>query len=158
MDYYFGLGDGPLTWWAGEPSLALGDTGLLDAVPLDFDGDGRWDDAMWDSDGDGVADRAVLDLDDDGVREAVFTDPGRLGTWAVRGGPVDAGDPPEARRTHLDVDEDGDGEPDSRLLDSDGDGYLDAVAAPLCAPTSCRVPLRGIGVAPGVSPPQLDVS
>lgn len=131
MEYFFGLGDGLVTTWHTDPSLDLGGTGLLDAVPLDFDGDGRADDALWDSDGDGVADVAVLDVG--GAGEARYTDPAGLGTWSQ---PVPTGSPAQplpplpTGSAHLDVDGDGDGVPDTRLSDWDGDGYLDA-AGPL---------------------------
>ncbi len=81
IDYWFGDGDGNVTRWSSPAQNG--------AVLLDFDGDGRIDDAMLDLDGDGTADVAALDLDDDGVRETRFSDDGS-GRWAQ---PVPAPDP-----------------------------------------------------------------
>ncbi|WP_346764771.1 hypothetical protein [Rhodococcus sp. HNM0569] len=85
LEYSFGTGvDAPTTWVSGA-DLALSG-GHLDAVRLDFDGDGLLDDAMWDADGDGIADHSILDVDLEpgepgGERARYFTDPTGLGTW-----------------------------------------------------------------------------
>ncbi|TWS18011.1 hypothetical protein FK529_17555 [Tsukamurella asaccharolytica] len=73
LEYWFGDGAGHVTRWTSPA--------VHGAVLLDFDGDGRLDDAMLDLDGDGRADVAALDLDDDGAREAAFRDDGS-GRWA----------------------------------------------------------------------------
>lgn len=73
IEYWFGDGDGGVTRWTSPA--------VQGSVLLDFDGDGRIDDAMVDLDRDGRADVAVLDLDDDGTREAAFRDDGS-GRWA----------------------------------------------------------------------------
>lgn len=155
MEYFFGLGDGAVNTWFTEPSLALGDAGLLDAIPLDFDGDGRAFDAMWDTRGDGVADIAALDLDGDGVPESFFADRGD-GTWSVW---CPSAEPARCladelvdgapARVFLDVDEDGDGVPDRRLVDRDGDGYLDGVEEP---PPNAPPPGASPGGAPVTGP------
>ncbi|WP_197382682.1 pullulanase [Mycolicibacterium mengxianglii] len=131
MDYCMGAADGTASMWSAVPDIDTDGDGVLDGVALDFDGDGLRDDALADLDGDGIAEHAVLDLDGGG---AWFTDDG-TGTWAVpadglasRGGPLrwlsldgmeHTGGP--------DVDFDGDGAADDRLLDSDGDGSADRV-------------------------------
>lgn len=74
--YSFGTGD-DLSTWHTAASLDLG-SGEPDAVVLDFDGDGLYDDAMWDSDGDLIADTAVLDVGPDAHH---YTDPSGLGLW-----------------------------------------------------------------------------
>lgn len=79
IEYLFGPGDGSTTSWTSSPDLTLG-TGDPDAIRIDFDGDGRLDDAMWDRDGDGRADCSVLDLDDDGSPDRWFGDDGS-GVW-----------------------------------------------------------------------------
>lgn len=96
IEYVFGTGDGIVHHWTGQAELALAETGVADALWLDFDGDGRADDALWDSDGDGVADVAALDLDDDGVLDHFFTDPRGDGTWShqVTGAAEDAASEP----------------------------------------------------------------
>lgn len=140
MEYCLGDGDGTATIWERGPNLDLDGDGQLDAVALDFDGDGLADDALADLDGDGLADHAVLDLDNDGTAESYFTDDGS-GTWAVAVSPPRAGHPAQGnpaegqlRWLGLDgvehtggplVDFDGDGQPDYRLLDSDGNGLAD---------------------------------
>ncbi|MFE0750291.1 hypothetical protein [Gordonia sp. NPDC058843] len=155
IEYYFGTGDGPTTRWSGTADLTLGDphSGSLDAIRLDFDGDGRRDDAMWDTDADGVADVAALDTDDDGEPDAFYRDSG-AGLWDRPAARTDlAGEelprrdvpdrnprPPAAHVTRVDLDDDGD--PDAEILgtdrggrivaerlyvDSDGDGGHDAV-------------------------------
>ncbi|MFC3963752.1 hypothetical protein [Nocardia jiangsuensis] len=90
IEYVFGTGDGVPHGWSSPPDLALG--GALDAVRLDFDGDGLLDDALWDADRDGIAELAALDLTDDGVLDHFYTDPTDLGTWnhEVTGVPEDA--------------------------------------------------------------------
>lgn len=82
IEYVFGTGDGIVHSWSSPAELALAETGVADAVWLDFDGDTSIDDALWDSDRDGVADVAALDLDDDGVLDHFFTDPAADGTWS----------------------------------------------------------------------------
>lgn len=47
IDYIFGPGDGSVTTWTSRADLDLSGDGVADAVRLDFDGDGRRDDAMW---------------------------------------------------------------------------------------------------------------
>lgn len=153
IEYFFGTGDGPTTRWSGTTDLTLGDTDALDAIRLDFDGDGRRDDAMWDTDADGVADVAALDTDDDGEPDAFYRDSG-AGLWDL---PVERAElgrdlvprrdlperTPEAqagRVTRVDLDDDGD--PDAEIVgadrggrivgerlyvDSDGDGGHDVV-------------------------------
>ncbi|GAA4388207.1 hypothetical protein [Tsukamurella soli] len=74
LEYWFGLGDGAVHTWRSAASAGL--------VRLDFDGDGRADDAMLDFDGDGRADLSALDLDDDGRLDAFFADDG-TGVWAL---------------------------------------------------------------------------
>ena len=81
IDYCFGTGLGLPTTWDSAADWDLGSPGELDAVRLDFDGDGLRDDAMWDSDGDGSADTVALDLDDDAQPDHFFTDPSRTGVW-----------------------------------------------------------------------------
>ncbi|WP_067648810.1 hypothetical protein [Nocardia harenae] len=90
IEYVFGTGDGAVHGWSSPADLSLG--GALDAVRLDFDGDGLLDDALWDADRDGVAELAALDLTDDGVLDHFYTDPTGLGTWnhLVTGVPEDA--------------------------------------------------------------------
>jgi hypothetical protein len=153
ITYRFGTGRGPVHHHRSPPDLTL--TGAVpDAVALDFDGDGRVDDALWDTDGDGTADRAVLDLDDDGRPERVFADPsgrgvwdaavtgtvafadvrGRVGTAAVTvdtdgdgrpdGGWAEVDHDPATRELVCDLD--GDGRADQLLVDHDGDGRAEA--------------------------------
>ena len=127
ISYHFGTGRGPVHRHRSAADLALAGP-APDAVALDFDGDGRVDDALWDSDGDGAADRALLDLDDDGRPEAAFVDPTGRGTWATRGVvpelDTDADGVPDGRtepgRVRSDLD--GDGLADQLLVDPDGDG------------------------------------
>jgi hypothetical protein len=132
VDYCLGAGDGTAAMWTAEPNLDLDGDGVFDAIGLDFDGDGLLDDALTDLDGDGVVDHAVLDLDDDGQPEASFTDDG-TGTWALSSDAKDRGGG-EMRWFGLDgtetvggpqVDFDGDGAADDRLLDTDRDGLAD---------------------------------
>jgi hypothetical protein len=131
VDYCLGAGDGTAAMWTADPNLDLDGDGVFEAIGLDFDGDGLLDDALTDLDGDGVVDHAVLDLDDDGRPEASFTDDG-TGTWALSSDAKDRGG--EMRWFGLDgseavggpqVDFDGDGEADDRLLDTDRDGLAD---------------------------------
>ncbi|WFN92805.1 hypothetical protein [Gordonia sihwensis] len=126
IEYYFGTGHAPPTHWWTAPDLDLDGDGRLDAVALDFDGDGRSDDAMWDTDGDGVADLAALDLDDDGVRESFYADGGG-GLWETAADPPpDTGAVSARPPAETPLDTDGDGRPDTVLLDGDGDGFADA--------------------------------
>ncbi|MEV6274811.1 hypothetical protein [Nocardia sp. NPDC051832] len=81
IEYVFGTGDGEVHVWSSPADLELARTGTVDAVQLDFDGDGLLDDALWDTRGTGVADVAALDLNDDGVLDHFYTDPSALGTW-----------------------------------------------------------------------------
>ncbi|MEU8895252.1 hypothetical protein [Nocardia sp. NPDC048505] len=81
IEYVFGTGDGVVHLWSSPADLDLARTGTVDAVQLDFDGDGLYDDALWDTHGTGVADVAALDLNDDGVLDHFYTDPSGLGTW-----------------------------------------------------------------------------
>jgi hypothetical protein len=130
MEYCLGDGDGSATIWDRGPDLDLNGDGILDAVGLDFDGDGLADDALADLDGDGIADHMVLDVD--GPAERYFTDDGS-GTWTVVADP--SARPATALRwLGLDgvehtggpmADLDGDGKPDVRLLDTDGNGLAD---------------------------------
>lgn len=132
MDYCLG-DDGAASIWTRPPDLDLDGDGRFDAIGLDLDGDGLRDDALADLDGDGMADHAVLDVDNDGTPESYFVDDGS-GTWAVA---VDRDG--QLRWFGLDgaehaggplVDFDGQGQPDDRLFDTDGDGIADRV---LCA-------------------------
>ncbi|MGW0250182.1 hypothetical protein ACWDYH_26515 [Nocardia goodfellowii] len=81
IEYVFGTGDGEVHVWSSPADLELARTGTVDAVQLDFDGDGLLDDALWDTHGTGVADVAALDLTDDGILDHFYTDPSGLGTW-----------------------------------------------------------------------------
>lgn len=161
IEYFFGTGDGPTTRWSGTADLALGDprSDVLDAIGLDFDGDGRRDDAMWDTDADGVADAAALDTDDDGEPDAFYRDSG-AGLWdrpvaradlvgeqlPRRDVPERTPQPPPAQVTRVDLDDDGD--PDVEIVgadrggrivgerlyvDSDGDGSHDVMLVDLDA-------------------------
>ncbi|WP_159841010.1 hypothetical protein [Nocardia sp. CY41] len=96
IEYVFGTGDGSVHVWTSEADLELGGTGAVDAVRLDFDGDGIADDALWDPACAGRAEVAALDLDDDGVPDHFFTDPTGLGTWnhEITGLPADAASEP----------------------------------------------------------------
>ncbi|OBJ55127.1 pullulanase [Mycobacterium sp. 1423905.2] len=133
MEYCLGADDGTAHIWNRPFDLDLNGDGQLDAIGLDLDGDGLRDDALTDLDGDGLADHGVLDVDNDGSPESYFTDDG-AGTWSVA---VDRGG--QLRWFGLDgvehtggplVDFDGHGQPDDRLIDTDGDGVADRV---LCA-------------------------
>lgn len=79
--YVFGTSAGAVTEWLSAPDLDLGGHGP-DAVLLDFDGDGRVDDALWDTDRDGRADVALLDRDDDGLFGTRLRDSGD-GRWNI---------------------------------------------------------------------------
>lgn len=157
IEYLFGPGDGSTTRWSTPADVTLGDAGP-DAVRLDFDGDGRRDDAMWDTDADGIADAAALDTDDDDVPDAFYRDSG-AGLWdrAVArdalgaGAPHDpapedhtSGEPDGSRLLRLDLDADGDADAElvgaergGRLVaerlyvDADGDGTTDTVVVDL---------------------------
>ncbi|MBD0862818.1 hypothetical protein IA539_16635 [Gordonia sp. zg691] len=158
IEYCFGPGDGSTTRWSSPADLAIGGD-APDAVGLDFDGDGRRDDAMWDTDADGVADVAALDTDDDGASDAFYRDSG-AGLWdrpvsreEIGGGSGARPDesesaerrgPPSARVLRLDLDDDGDvdaeivgAEKGGRIVgerlyvDSDGDGEPDVVLVDL---------------------------
>lgn len=90
IEYVFGAGDGRTSTWTSSADLTLGG-GAPDAVRLDFDGDGLFDDALWDRDHDGRADCSALDLDDDGTVDTWFTDDGS-GVWGKRSeSPSDTG-------------------------------------------------------------------
>ncbi|PKZ65177.1 hypothetical protein CYJ73_12805 [Gordonia terrae] len=137
IEYFFGTGDGPTTRWSGTADLALGTprSEALDAIRLDFDGDGHRDDAMWDTDADGVADVAALDTDDDGVPDAFYRDSG-AGLWDQPVARADlAGDqlprrdvpdensrPPAGLVTRIDLDDDG--EPDAEIVGADRGGRI----------------------------------
>jgi hypothetical protein len=96
IEYVFGTGDGVTTAWVSPPDIDLSGDGTFDAVALDFDGDGRRDDAMWDSDADGIADVVALDRDDDGRGDEFYRDDGS-GVWGEKAPrPADlASSPPE---------------------------------------------------------------
>ncbi|MEO9329581.1 hypothetical protein [Gordonia aurantiaca] len=135
IEYLFGPGDGSTTRWSDPADATLGaDSPGPDAVRLDFDGDGRHDDAMWDTDADGVADTAALDLDDDDLPDAFYRDSG-AGLWdrpvdpgELRGGRVDA--PPAApdAPSGAEQPDPSAGDPATRVLrlDLDADGTTDA--------------------------------
>ncbi|MFD4294765.1 hypothetical protein ACFWPA_01710 [Rhodococcus sp. NPDC058505] len=148
VEYVFGTGVGDPHAWVSPADLDLGPPGGLDAVALDFDGDGWRDDALWDRDGDGVAEFSVLDVGTETAR--YFTDPGGAGTWASETGspdlpapaartPAAAGAAPDDGGTDTGIDTDGDGRVDAMLMtwgrstelhiDTDGDGVLDLVLA-----------------------------
>ena len=113
--YSFGSG-GDVSTWHTAPSLDLG-SGAPDAVALDFDGDGLFDDAMWDSDGDLIADTAVLDVGADAV---YYTDPSGHGIWdRPLAAPTGEKFPP--------IDYQGDGRSNDAEVDVDGDGRADAI-------------------------------
>jgi hypothetical protein len=131
MEYCFGSGDGTASVWTGMPDLDVDGDGVLDGVGLDFDGDGLRDDALADLDGDGTADHAVLNFGADDSRW--FTDDGS-GTWPIASAPTSAG--AQLRWFALDgsehvggpqIDFDGSGGVDDRVLDVDGDGLADRV-------------------------------
>lgn len=80
LEYSFGTGAEAPATWNSPADLDLGPLGGMDAVRLDFDGDGLLDDAMWDDNGDGAGDHSVLDYDA-GNEARYFTDPSGNGTW-----------------------------------------------------------------------------
>lgn len=129
--YSFGTG-GDVSTWHTAASLDLG-SGALDAVALDFDGDGLYDDAMWDSDGDLIADTAVLDV---GPGAHHYTDPSGLGLWnqAADSAGIEWRDAagaaqvvPVSGEPFTPVDFHGDGHVNDAVVDIDGDGRADAV-------------------------------
>ncbi|TYQ09864.1 UNVERIFIED_ORG: hypothetical protein L601_000300000030 [Gordonia westfalica J30] len=122
IEYFFGPGDGSTTRWSSPADAVLGDSGL-DAVSLDFDGDGRRDDAMWDTDADGIADVAALDTDDDGEPDAFYRDSG-AGLWDRAADPAATGGEPGAPDARSPAPGDGSGER-ALNLDLDGDGVTD---------------------------------
>ncbi|WP_439030890.1 hypothetical protein [Gordonia terrae] len=158
IEYFFGSGDGSLTRWSSPADLTLGSTpGVSDAVLLDFDGDGRRDDAMWDTDADGVADVAALDIDAHTGPDAFYRDSG-AGLWDRPVGREDIGpgatppspddpeatDQPGSHALRLDLDDDGDTDAElvgteragrivgaSLYVDSDGDGTHDVMLTDL---------------------------
>lgn len=123
ISYVFGNGQGPVHHHVSPADLDLGPAGVRDAIALDFDGDGRVDDALWDADGDGTADRSVLDFDDDGRPDHAYADPSARGLWDTRvpfgPDPVVAG----AALTWSDVR--GRSASAAPSVDTDGDGVLD---------------------------------
>lgn len=133
IEYLFGPGDGSTTRWTDPADTTVGvDAPGPDAIRLDFDGDGRRDDAMWDSDGDGIADTVALDLDDDDRFDAFYRDSG-AGLWdrpvdvgEVRGGGADtpSATPRESPEHRPQPSE----RPGDRVLrlDLDADGTTDA--------------------------------
>lgn len=96
------MGDELIEYWFGDGTTVTRWTSPAEqgVVLLDFDGDGRLDDAMIDLDGDGRADVAALDLDDDGTRETAFRDDGS-GRWAqpTAAPGITSGTPPEPGRS-----------------------------------------------------------
>ena len=132
--YVFGTGHGPVHRHVSPADASV--ARRHDAVALDFDGDGRVDDALWDVDGDGIADRSLLDLDDDGRPEHAYADPSGRGVWDA---PADlpagtvgtAGAAGALRWTDVrgrsatvvpDRDTDGDGVDDAAVVDADHSG------------------------------------
>ena len=51
VDYCLGDGDGSAAIWSAEVNVDTDDDGVFDAIGLDFDADGRLDDALTDLDG-----------------------------------------------------------------------------------------------------------
>lgn len=130
MDYCLSGDNGSAAIFHAQPDLDLDGDGSFESIGLDFDHDGLRDDALADLDGDGQVDHAVLDLDNDGTPEAYYTDDGS-GTWAVS-----MGRDGQLRWFGLDgvehtggpqVDFEGHGHPDARLIDTDGNGLADRV-------------------------------
>ena len=130
ISYVFGTGRGPVHRHVSpaDTDLPGGAAEGADAVALDFDGDGRVDDALWDADGDGVAERSVLDLDDDGRADHAYADPAGRGVWDARA-PLDAGPGPTTVGVALTwTDVRGRSAGGDAALDTDADGVLDGVA------------------------------
>ncbi len=144
LEYSFGTGTGTASVWSSTADLDLGERAGPDAVALDFDGDGRVDDAMWDSNHDGVADMSALDTDNDGSIDDFYTDPSHFGVWDHQVGDTVHAARGESRIEWTDragtnqtvradnpgivsVDYDGDGSADDGVLDSDNDSHADAV-------------------------------
>lgn len=128
ISYVFGTGQGPVHRHVSPADADLpGGVGAPDAVTLDFDGDGRVDDALWDSDGDGAADRSLLDLDDDGRPDHAYTDPAGRGLWDARA-PLDVAAAPAAGVAMEWTDVRGRAARADPALDTDGDGVLDGAA------------------------------
>ena len=130
LAYVFGTGRGPVHRHVSPADLDLpgGAVAGRDAVALDFDGDGRVDDALWDADGDGAADHSVLDLDDDGRPDHAYTDPSGRGLWDARA-PGDAAPGPATVGLALSwTDVRGRAARGDPALDTDGDGVLDGMA------------------------------
>jgi hypothetical protein len=125
ISYVFGTGQDPVHHHVSPADVALGPAGLRDAVALDFDGDGRVDDALWDADGDGAADRSVLDLDDDGRPDHAYADPSGRGLWDTRVPFAAGADPVTAGAALTWNDVRGRSESAAPSIDTDGDGVLD---------------------------------
>ncbi|OZC34364.1 hypothetical protein [Gordonia polyisoprenivorans] len=154
LEYVFGNGDSEPTHWHTPADTDTDADGVLDAIALDFDGDGRRDDLLIDTDADGIADLAALDLDDDDTVEHHYRDSGN-GIWGVAvptreapPAPHIPGTPTPVTPTPADPaptdtrvqahDLDGDGTPDIEILldagairrlyvDTDSDGRADQV-------------------------------
>ncbi len=143
-----GIPDADETTVGVDPDGDLDDDGIPnyadasdrgDGLPntcVDAAGDGTCDQLppVFDTDGDGIPNHHDLDSDGDGITDA---DESGHGTDADRDGLAD-GDPgvngipataestPDSGVVPMPVDTDGDGTPDFRDLDADGDGILDA--------------------------------
>jgi cysteine-rich repeat protein len=121
----------------GVPNYADADDrgdGLPNTCP-DVDGDGVCDQlpTVFDTDGDGIPNHQDLDSDGDGISDADEsghgTDDDRDGRAdgppGVNGIPATAESSPDSGVVANPVDTDGDGQPDFRDLDADGDGIAD---------------------------------
>lgn len=154
LEYVFGNGDSEPTHWHTPADTDTDADGVLDAIALDFDGDGRRDDLLIDTDADGIADLAALDLDDDDTVEHHYRDSGN-GIWGVAVPTREAPPAPHTPGTRTPAtptpadpaptdtrvqahDLDGDGTPDIEILldagairrlyvDTDSDGRPDQV-------------------------------